>query len=210
MFYTEVIQPILFVLLRYAIYALGVLIAATLLYLLFAFVIPFAREKLGAERFDALVARVKHLMCVAERKFTEHNAGVMKSDFVITKILQVFPKLDPAYIQLMIDGLMAPLEEEGYINVTPETDFKEFIISAVTDALDKLPKITAAEAATDPNAAAIWVVANDLANIAVAVGAATVPNEAAVSPDADEDGAVYHDSHKPNPAPEVFDAPPVD
>lgn len=125
--YHEVVTPLLQSILKDCIYIVAFAVGALLLYLVFRYIAPFLKEKLGETRYNALVSRVKGLMCAAERNITGVAAGLSRSQYVIKLVKEKFPTLDDAYIQTIIDGLMAPMENEGLVNVSTDVGFEDYL-----------------------------------------------------------------------------------
>lgn len=136
--YEEIIQPLLLSLLKDGLYLLAIAVGALIVYLVARYIAPILREKLGDTRYNALVNRIKNLMCAAEQKFSEVGSGLTKSEFVIKLIREKFPKLDESYIQTVIDGLMAPMEAEGLLNVTEGKDLEEYLSYMIDKAIEKI------------------------------------------------------------------------
>lgn len=188
--YEEIIQPLLLSLLKDGLYVLAIVVGALIVYLAARYVAPILREKLGDTRYNALVTRIKNLMCAAEQKFSEASSGLTKSEFVIKLIREKFPKLDESYIQTIIDGLMAPMEAEGLVNVTEGKDLEEYLSYMIDKAIEKI---------NIPTGKTTELIA---------------PNsESGVNPDPYAPGATPDvDAEEPpqNPDPEALDAPPID
>lgn len=188
--YKEVIQPLLLSLLKDGLYVLAFVVCALIVYLASRYVAPILREKLGDTRYNALVTRVKDLMCAAEQKFSEASSGLTKSAFVIKLIREKFPNLDETYIQTVIDGLMAPMEAEGLLNVTEGKDLEEYLSYMIDKAIAKINM---------PTGEITELVAQN--------------PESDVNPDPYAPGAAPGvDTEEPpkNPDPEALDAPPID
>jgi len=186
--YIEVIQPVLQSIFRYCIYVLAFVVVALIAYLVKRYVIPFLREKLGEERFDALTKYVRLLMCTAEQKFQKAASGLSKSEYVISLVKKKFPDLDESYIQTVIDGLMRPLTAEGCVNVGNGEDIANYISAAVNQAM------------ADAREREKYKNENE-----------TNPNPFAPGTETGETGITSDPEEPPqNPDPEALDAPPID
>lgn len=103
-------------------FGVGVLLGCIALYMFHKYVAPWLadrceqiRQQLGDEEYYMLVERIKTFMAMAEQQVGPGN-GKAKSTLVIEWITKLFPGIDKAYVQALIDGFMKPLEREGIIN----------------------------------------------------------------------------------------------
>ena len=97
-------------------YALGIVLAASMLFVGYQYLIPFLKAKIGNEQYDELVKKVHDLMLIAEQHFGPKN-GVEKKQFVIDELKKIGVKFDEVFVSNMIDGFMVVLENQNLINV---------------------------------------------------------------------------------------------
>ena len=96
-------------------YALGIVLAAGMLFVGKQYLIPFLRVKIGNEQYDELVKKVHDLMLIAEKMYGP-KTGAEKKQFVIDELKKMGVKFDEAFVSNMIDGFMVVLENENLIN----------------------------------------------------------------------------------------------
>ena len=96
-------------------YALGIVLAAGMLFVGKQYLIPFLRVKIGNEQYDELVKKVQDLMLIAEKMYGP-KTGAEKKQFVIDELKKMGIKFDEAFVSNMIDGFMVVLENENLIN----------------------------------------------------------------------------------------------
>ena len=103
-------------------FGVGVLLGCIALYMFHKYVSPWLaerceqiRQQLGNEKYYMLADRIKTFMAMAEQQ-VGHGNGKTKSALVIGWIMKLFPGVEKAYVQALIDGFMKPLEQEGIIN----------------------------------------------------------------------------------------------
>lgn len=96
-------------------YALGIVLAASMLFVGKQYLIPFLRVKIGNEQYDELVKKVHDLMLIAEKMYGP-KTGAEKKQFVIDELKKMNIKFDEAFVSNMIDGFMVVLENENLIN----------------------------------------------------------------------------------------------
>ena len=96
-------------------YALGIVVAASMLFVGYQYLIPFLKAKIGNEQYDELVKKVKDLMLIAERHFGP-KTGAEKKQWVIDELKKMGIKFDEDFVRNMIDGFMVVLENQKLIN----------------------------------------------------------------------------------------------
>lgn len=96
-------------------YALGIILAASMLFVGYQYLIPFLKAKIGNEQYDELEKKVKDLMLIAERHFGP-KTGAEKKQWVINELKKMGVKFDEAFVSNLIDGFMVVLENQKLIN----------------------------------------------------------------------------------------------
>lgn len=96
-------------------YALGIVLAAGMLFVGKQYLIPFLKVKIGNEQYDELVNKVHDLMLIAEKMYGP-KTGAEKKQFVIDELKKMGIKFDEVFVSNMIDGFMVVLENENLIN----------------------------------------------------------------------------------------------
>lgn len=104
---------------RFFAYALGIVLAAGVLFVGKKYLIPFLKVKIGNEQYDELVTKVYDLMVIAEQRFGP-KTGVEKKQFVIDELKKMDIKFDEAFVSDMIDGFMIVLENQNLVNTNKE------------------------------------------------------------------------------------------
>lgn len=102
-------------------YALGIVLAAGMLFVGNQYLIPFLRVKIGNEQYDELVKKIKDLMVIAEQHFGP-KTGAEKKQFVIDELKKMGVKFDEAFVRNMIDGFMVVLENQNLVNTNKENE----------------------------------------------------------------------------------------
>lgn len=102
-------------------YALGIVMAAAMLFVGKQYLIPFLKVKIGNEQYDELVKKIKDLMLVAEQHYGP-KTGAQKKQFVIDELKKMGVKFDEAIVSNMIDGFMVVLENQNLVNVNKENE----------------------------------------------------------------------------------------
>ena len=97
-------------------YALGIVLAASILFVGKQYLIPFLKAKIGNEQYDELVKKIQDLMLMAEKMYGP-KTGAEKKQFVIDELKKMGVKFDEAFVSNMIDGFMVVLENQNLINV---------------------------------------------------------------------------------------------
>lgn len=96
-------------------YALGIVLASSVLFVGKQYLIPFLKVKIGNEQYDELVKKIQDLMLVAEQHFGP-KTGVEKKQFVIDELKKMGIQFDESFVSNMIDGFMVVLENQNLIN----------------------------------------------------------------------------------------------
>ena len=96
-------------------YALGIVLATSMLFVGYQYVIPFLKAKIGNEQYDELKKKVQDLMVIAE-KMHGPKTGAEKKQFVINELKKMGVQFDEVFISNMIDGFMVVLENRKLIN----------------------------------------------------------------------------------------------
>jgi hypothetical protein len=102
-------------------YALGIVLAAGMLFVGYQYLIPFLKAKIGNEQYDELVKKVHDLMLIAEQHFGP-KTGAQKKQFVIDELKKMGVKFDEAFVSNMIDGFMVVLENQNLVNTNKENE----------------------------------------------------------------------------------------
>lgn len=100
-------------------YALGIVLAAGMLFVGKQYLIPFLKVKIGNERYDELVKKIHDLMIIAEQHYGP-KTGAQKKQFVIDELKKMGVKFDEAFVSNMIDGFMVVLENQNLVNTNKE------------------------------------------------------------------------------------------
>lgn len=100
-------------------YALGVVLAASVLFVGKQYLIPFLRVKIGNEQYDELVKKIKDLMIIAEKHYGP-KTGSDKKQFVIDELKKMGVEFDETFVSNMIDGFMIVLENQNLVNSNKE------------------------------------------------------------------------------------------
>ena len=102
-------------------YALGIVLAASMLFVGKQYLIPFLKVKIGNEQYDELVNKIQDLMLVAEQMYGP-KTGAEKKQFVIDELNKMGIKFDETFVSNMIDGFMIVLESQNLINTNKENE----------------------------------------------------------------------------------------
>lgn len=103
-------------LMEYIMRAVGIALAAFLAFVTKQYVVPWLKVKIGNEKYDELVKKVKDLMAAAEQQFGP-GSGQEKKRWVIEELKKLGIEFDEAYVSSLIDGFCSVLTAEGVINV---------------------------------------------------------------------------------------------
>ena len=106
---------------QFVAYALGVVVAASMLFVGKQYLIPFLKVKIGNEQYTELVNKIQDLMLVAEQHYGP-KTGAQKKQFVIDELKKMGVKFDEAFVSNMIDGFMVVLENQNLINTNKENE----------------------------------------------------------------------------------------
>lgn len=110
-------EEILSKLIVYILGAIGTALGALLVWLVKQYLLPWLKTKLSDAQYDFLRKCVRGLMSAAEELYKgQAHAGQSKTDWVVKQIMSRFPKLEYAYVESLIKGLMGELENEGLVN----------------------------------------------------------------------------------------------
>lgn len=104
------------IMMQFIAYALGIVLAAGVLFVGKQYLIPFLRVKIGNEQYDELVKKVRDLMVIAEQHYGP-KTGIEKKQFVIDELQKMGIKFDEVFVSNMIDGFMIVLENQNLINI---------------------------------------------------------------------------------------------
>lgn len=96
-------------------YALGIVLAASTLFVGHQYLIPFLKAKIGNEKYDELKKKVQDLMLMAEKMYGP-KTGAEKKQFVIDELKKMGVQFDEVFVSNMIDGFMVVLENQKLIN----------------------------------------------------------------------------------------------
>ena len=102
-------------------YALGVVLAAAVLFVGKKYLIPFLKVKIGNEQYDELVNKIQDLMLIAEQHYGP-KTGAQKKQFVIDELKKMGVEFDEALVGNMIDGFMIVLESQNLVNTKKENE----------------------------------------------------------------------------------------
>lgn len=102
-------------------YALGIVLAASMLFVGKKYLIPFLRVKIGNEQYDELVKKIKDLMVVAEQHYGP-KTGAEKKQFVIDELKKMGIEFNETFVSNMIDGFMVVLENQNLVNANKENE----------------------------------------------------------------------------------------
>lgn len=83
------------------------------------YVVPYIKEKSGADVLRSLKDTISTFMVSAERVFG-HGHGSDKKQYVIDLAKEIFQGVDEKYISAFVEGLMTPLTNNGLINIPDE------------------------------------------------------------------------------------------
>lgn len=106
-------------LLEYLMKALGIALAACLIFVIEKYIKPWLKIKIGNEEYDRLVEHIKHQMTVAEQQFGP-KTGEEKKQFVIDELKKMGLEFDEKMVSNLVDGFTSVLTAEGVINVENE------------------------------------------------------------------------------------------
>ena len=102
-------------------YALGIALAAGVLFVGKQYLIPFLKVKIGNEQYDELVKKIQDLMLIAEQHYGP-KTGAQKKQFVIDELKKMGVEFDEALVSNMIDGFMIVLESQNLVNANKENE----------------------------------------------------------------------------------------
>ena len=102
-------------LMEYLMKAIGVALGAVLIFVIKQYLIPWLKIKIGNDKYDELVKKIKDLMVVAEQHFGE-KTGMSKKQWVIDELKNAGLEFDEEMVSNLIDGFPSVLTAEGVIN----------------------------------------------------------------------------------------------
>lgn len=101
-------------------YVVGGIVGALIAFLIVRYVIPWLKVKLGDQKLSYILDYVTQFMSAIE----ENGIGLTgeeKAEWVIDRIIEIFPNLKREYVKALIDGSMRALTQAGIINYHKET-----------------------------------------------------------------------------------------
>jgi len=101
--------------LRIVLYVLGGVLTAIVVFAVSRYVIPWLKTKLGDEKLTYILTMVQEFMSAIEEN-PEGKTGPEKAEWVIDRVMEIFPKLNRSFIKALINGSMRFLEQEGIVN----------------------------------------------------------------------------------------------
>ena len=96
-------------------YALGIAVAASMLFVGYQYVIPYLKVKIGNEQYLELEANIKTLIAAVEDKFGA-GEGAMKKQWVIDELKKLGFEFDEEMVGNFIDGFCSVMTADGVIN----------------------------------------------------------------------------------------------
>lgn len=96
--------------------AIGAALGCLIVWAFKTYVLAWLKIKVESIQNKFIKDKVKEFMVAAEKKWKESGSGLLKSEWVIEQVSKLFPKINPEYIQTLIENLMKPLEESKEIN----------------------------------------------------------------------------------------------
>jgi uncharacterized membrane protein len=102
-------------LMEYLMEAIGVALAAVLIFVVNQYLIPWLKIKIGNDQYDELVKKIKDLMIVAEQHYGPQT-GTDKKAWVISELKKLGLNFDEEMVGNLIDGFTRVLTAEGVIN----------------------------------------------------------------------------------------------
>ena len=102
-------------LMEYLMNIVGTVLGVVLLFVVKQYLIPWLKVKIGNEKYDELVKKIKDLMSVAEQHYGS-NTGAEKKAWVISEINKLGLNFNEEMVGNLIDGFTNVLTAEGIIN----------------------------------------------------------------------------------------------
>lgn len=96
-------------------YALGVVLAASILFVGKQYLIPFLKVKIGNEQYLELEANIKTLIAAVENKFGP-GEGASKKQWVMNELKKLGFEFDEEMVSNFIDGFCGVMTADGVIN----------------------------------------------------------------------------------------------
>lgn len=96
---------------------IGTALGTLIVWLVKQYLLPWLKTKLSDTQYNFIRTCVRDLMTAAEELYKgQSHAGQSKTEWVVKQIMSRFPKLEYAYVESLIKGLMGELEKEGLVN----------------------------------------------------------------------------------------------
>ena len=99
--------------------ALGTIVGLLIIFVVTKYVIPWLKSKLGESKFEYILEQIQAFMCAIEEKNEKEGRTLTseeKAEWVVDRVIEIFPKLNREYIKALIDGSMRALTQDGLIN----------------------------------------------------------------------------------------------
>ena len=106
-------------LLEYLMKAIGIALAACLIFVIEKYLKPWLKIKIGNDEYARLIEHIQHQMAVAEQQFGP-KTGEEKKQFVIDELKKMGLEFDEKMVGNLVDGFTSVLTAEGVINVKDE------------------------------------------------------------------------------------------
>ncbi len=102
-------------LMEYLMNTIGIAIGVVLLFVVKQYLIPWLKVKIGNDKYDELVKKIKDLMVVAEQRYGP-KTGADKKVWVIGELKKLGLNFNEEMVGNLIDGFTRVLTAEGVIN----------------------------------------------------------------------------------------------
>ena len=102
-------------LMEYLMKTIGIALGAVLIFVVKQYLIPWLKIKIGNDKYDELVKKIKDLMVAAEQRFGE-KTGLSKKQWVIKELKNAGLNFDEEMVGNLIDGFTSVLTADGVIN----------------------------------------------------------------------------------------------
>lgn len=96
-------------------YALGMVLAAGMLFVGKQYLIPFLKVKIGNEQYLELETNIKTLIAAVENKYGP-GEGALKKQWVINELKKLGFEFDEEMVSNFIDGFCGVMTADGVIN----------------------------------------------------------------------------------------------
>ena len=100
---------------EYLMKSVGIALGAVLIFVVKQYLIPWLKVKIGNDKYDELVKKIKDFMIVAEQHFGE-KTGASKKQWVIDELKNAGLNFNEEMAGNLIDGFTSVLTAEGVIN----------------------------------------------------------------------------------------------